>query len=136
MADTHTRSTTRPIPDQLRFAPGEKVHIGIDTHKRSYHVAVHSEGLGLLTGWIKPADPALLADKLRPHGPRFPVPGLRKELNNNGLRFLTTVQENERHLRRIQTRKRPDFLRRYVSGKTGNQPFLRLLVHSRTLNQA
>jgi hypothetical protein len=66
MAYPHAQSTRPSFLDQLRFATGEKVHIGIDTHKRSYPFAVHSERRGFLACWVQPADPTLLADKLRP----------------------------------------------------------------------
>src|SRR5262249_36911264 len=42
---------------------------------------------------------------------------------------------NEHHPRRILTRKRFDFLGRYASGKTANQPFPRRLGHSRAWDQ-
>ncbi|MBY0514628.1 MAG: transposase, partial [Gemmataceae bacterium] len=64
MATTRTVRTTRSTSDGLRLAPGEVVHIGLDVHKHSLHVAVHSDRRGLLTTWVQAADPATLSAAL------------------------------------------------------------------------
>jgi transposase len=66
MANTRSGSATRQAPGQLRLVAGEVAHVGVDAHKRSFHVAVHSDRRGLLATWVQPADPATLADALAP----------------------------------------------------------------------
>ncbi len=63
---TPTPSTARPAPDPLRCQPGEVIHVGVDVHKATYHVAVLSERRGLLATWVQPARPELLAERLTP----------------------------------------------------------------------
>jgi transposase len=71
MATTRTASKTRSAPKQLRLAPGETVHIGVDVHKHSFHVAIHSDRRGLLATWVQPAEPAALSDSLAHIRPRI-----------------------------------------------------------------
>jgi transposase len=66
MATTRSAPKTRSAPDQLRLAPGETAHVGVDAHKHSFHVAVHSDRRGLLATWVQPADPAALSAALAP----------------------------------------------------------------------
>src|SRR5204863_299965 len=42
------------------------VYVGVDAHKHSVHVAVHSDRRELLTTWVQPADPATLSAALVP----------------------------------------------------------------------
>jgi len=43
---------------RIRLQEGEKVHVGLDVHKRSYHVAIYSStpGRGLVARWVQPPD--------------------------------------------------------------------------------
>src|SRR5512135_1462126 len=68
MTDNKTRrlSVVRTSPDTLRLGQGEQVHVGIDVHKATYHVAVYSGSRGLLTTWVQPARPEVLLERLRP----------------------------------------------------------------------
>src|SRR5512143_566041 len=50
----------------LRCEPGEVLHVGVDVHKATYHVALVSDRRGLLATWAQPARPALLAERLAP----------------------------------------------------------------------
>lgn len=45
---TRTPSTTRPTSATLLSEPHEVVHVGADVHKATYHVALLSDGRGLL----------------------------------------------------------------------------------------
>jgi transposase len=56
------RLSSRPI----RLAADELIHIGVDVHKKSYHVAVHSTLRGLITTLVQPAKPEVLLQWLRP----------------------------------------------------------------------
>lgn len=66
MTTTTPKQTVRLKSDPLRLERGETVHVGVDVHKRAYHVAVLSDHRGYLATWVQPADPALLCDRLRP----------------------------------------------------------------------
>ena len=71
MTDTKARklSVARNSNDAPRLAPGEAVHVGVDVHKATYHVAVLSPERGLLATWVQPARPEVLVERLRPiHG--------------------------------------------------------------------
>ena len=61
---TRTPSTARLSPAPLRYEPGEVIHVGVDVHKATYHVAVLSDRRGLLATWVQPARPELLAERL------------------------------------------------------------------------
>ena len=68
MTDTKARKLTvvRTSPDALRLCEGELVHIGVDVHKATYHVAVYSGSRGVLATWVQPARPELLSARLAP----------------------------------------------------------------------
>ncbi len=68
MTNTKARKLTvvRTSPDALRLCEGELVHIGVDVHKATYHVAVYSGSRGVLTTWVQPARPELLLGRLTP----------------------------------------------------------------------
>jgi transposase len=62
---TADRLSSRP----LRLAKDELIHIGVDVHKKSYHVAVHSTLRGAIATLVQPAKPDVLLQWLRPvHG--------------------------------------------------------------------
>jgi transposase len=61
-----TRSLPRTATGPLRAEPGEAIHVGLDVHKATYHVAVLSDRRGLLATWVQPARPEVLLDRLRP----------------------------------------------------------------------
>jgi len=66
---TATRKTVvRPSSSALRLDRGEVVHVGVDAHKASYHVAVLGDRRGLIASWTQPARPDLLVERLRPIG--------------------------------------------------------------------
>jgi len=63
-----SRQSTPKVGNRIRLMPGEKVSVGVDTHKKSYHVAVWSlDRDRLLATWVQAADPHRLVDRLRPH---------------------------------------------------------------------
>jgi transposase len=66
MSDTKARklSVTRTPHDALRLDEAEVVHVGVDVHKATYHVAVLSDRRGLLATWVQPARPELLLERL------------------------------------------------------------------------
>ena len=66
MTTTTTKRSTRITSEALRLERGETVHVGVDVHKRAYHVAVLSDRRGYLATWVQPTDPGLLCDRLRP----------------------------------------------------------------------
>jgi transposase len=68
MTDTKARrlSVVRTSSDALRLDLGETVHIGVDVHKATYHVALLSDRRGLVATWVQPARPELLAERLTP----------------------------------------------------------------------
>ena len=56
---TATQKTTRiirPTSSTLRLDDGEVLHVGVDAHKATYHVALLSDRRGLLATWVQPAD--------------------------------------------------------------------------------
>lgn len=61
-----TSSTLRPASVPLRCEPDEILHVGVDVHKATYHVALLSDRRGLLATWVQPARPTLLAERLTP----------------------------------------------------------------------
>src|SRR4051794_8486222 len=64
-----TKKMTRvvhPTPSTIRLDDGEVLHVGVDAHKATYHVALLSDRRGFLATWAQPADPGLLASKLEP----------------------------------------------------------------------
>src|SRR3954452_17704982 len=61
---TRTPSTARPAPAALRCEPGEAIHVGVDVHKATYHVAVLSAERGVLATWVQPARPQLLLERI------------------------------------------------------------------------
>jgi transposase len=68
MTDTKARKLTvvRNSSDALRLDQDETVHVGVDVHKATYHVAVLSGSRGLLATWVQPARPELLIERLGP----------------------------------------------------------------------
>jgi transposase len=64
-AKMRRRSVVRTSSDPLRLEPGETVHVGVDVHKATFHVAVCSNARGLLTTWVQPARPEVLLERLR-----------------------------------------------------------------------
>src|SRR4051794_26454942 len=71
---TDTQQTRRPSArpassDALRLEPGEAILVGVDVHKRTYHVALLSDRRGLVATWVQPADPEVLVQRLRPVAP-------------------------------------------------------------------
>lgn len=54
------------ISSALKLDKSETVHIGVDVHKVSYHVAVLSDQRGWIASWTQPADPTVLLDRLTP----------------------------------------------------------------------
>src|SRR3954462_12652776 len=68
MSNTKTRklNIVRKPNEPTRLEEGEAVHVGVDTHKASYSVALFSDGRGLITTWVQPARPEVLLERLRP----------------------------------------------------------------------
>src|SRR4051812_34156720 len=66
MTDTKPRklSVVRNSSDPLRLDQGETVHVGVDVHKATYHVAVYSGSRGVLATWVQPARPQLLLERI------------------------------------------------------------------------
>src|SRR5512135_80248 len=58
----------RPSSSALRLDRGEVIHVGVDVHKASYHVAVLSDRRGLIATWTQQANPDLLVERLKPIG--------------------------------------------------------------------
>ena len=78
---------------EIRLLDGEQVDVGVDSHKRSYKVALWSFERGVVATWTQGADPQALARKLEPHRERIrrvvyeagPTGyGLVRELRNRG----------------------------------------------------
>jgi transposase len=63
---TRTLSIVRPASAPLLCEPGEVIHVGVDVHKATYHVAILSDRRGLIATWVQPARPELLAERLTP----------------------------------------------------------------------
>ena len=55
-----------PTSSTIRLDDGEVLHVGVDAHKATYHVALLSDRRGFLATWVQPADPELLVAKLKP----------------------------------------------------------------------
>ena len=66
MAANRLSPATRPSSTALRLDRGERVHVGVDVHKKTYSVAVYSGERGLIATWTQPASPEALAARLRP----------------------------------------------------------------------
>ena len=73
---TRTSPVVRSSSDPLRLDRGETVHVGVDVHKCTYHVAVASNRRGLIATWVQPARPQVLLERLqciRRASPRWPT---------------------------------------------------------------
>src|SRR5512142_2904057 len=59
MTDNKARRLTvvRTSSDALRLGEGELVHVGVDVHKATYHVAIYSGSRGLLAHRIRARPP-------------------------------------------------------------------------------
>jgi transposase len=66
MAATKMTRIVRPTSSAIRLDDGEVLHVGVDAHKATYHVALLSDRRGFLATWVQPADPELLVSKLKP----------------------------------------------------------------------
>src|SRR5512142_2719496 len=76
MTDNKARRLTvvRTSSDVLRLDEGELVHVGVDVHKATDHVAVSSGSRGLLATWV-PARPAGSAHRAAAADPEAGRPG-------------------------------------------------------------
>src|SRR5512135_3939175 len=59
-------SVVRTLTNPVRLDQGEAVHVGVDVHKATYHVALDCGSRGLLATWVQPARPEVLIERLRP----------------------------------------------------------------------
>jgi transposase len=66
MAATEKTRVVRPTSSTIRLDDGEVLHVGVDAHKATYHVALLSDRRGLVATWAQPAHPGLLAERLTP----------------------------------------------------------------------
>jgi transposase len=57
---------SRRVSKELRLLPGERAFVGVDVHKRSYHVSVWTEAREWVAQWTQPADPDALCRRLEP----------------------------------------------------------------------
>ena len=64
MHKTAKSSTSQRSNSSLQLGKKERCHVGVDVHKRTYHVAVWSEERGLIATWVQPANAGLLVEKL------------------------------------------------------------------------
>src|SRR5262245_44493770 len=62
---TKTRTSTAR-PSSIDLDAGETVHVGVDVHKRTYHVAAWSGTRGLIATWVQPASAEALLERLEP----------------------------------------------------------------------
>jgi transposase len=65
------KSGKRGVGKEIELVRGERVFVGVDAHKKDYHVAVWSDERGLIATWVQPACPAVLGRRLMPHGERI-----------------------------------------------------------------
>jgi transposase len=61
------RSGDQKAGSGLRLVRGERVFVGVDAHKRDYHVAVWSEERELIATWVQPASAVVLIRRLARH---------------------------------------------------------------------
>jgi transposase len=66
MAKTRTTTAATTSPSSIRLDAGELVHVGVDVHKATYHVALYSTARGVVATWVQPACPQALVDRLEP----------------------------------------------------------------------
>jgi transposase len=66
MAKDRTTTAVRDTDSPVRLDPREVVHVGVDVHKATYHVALYSTTRGVLTTWVQTASPQALVEKLAP----------------------------------------------------------------------
>src|SRR3954468_16282761 len=66
MAKDRTTPAVRDTDSPVRLDAREVVHVGVDVHKATYHVALYSTTRGALTTWVQPARPEVLVDKRPP----------------------------------------------------------------------
>ena len=59
--------STQPKRNKQQLLKESQFFVGVDVHRRSYHVSLWSEEHGLLDSWVQPARPSLLIDKLGPY---------------------------------------------------------------------
>lgn len=60
-----TGAASDPV-SPIRLDPREVVHVGVDVHKASYHVALYSTPREVVATWVQPARPVALIDRLGP----------------------------------------------------------------------
>lgn len=67
------KRTSKKIQDRkIEFLPEEKVHVGLDVHKRTYSVTLWSTLRdSMVTRWTQPADPDALIRSLAPYKKRI-----------------------------------------------------------------
>jgi hypothetical protein len=66
MARAQVSPADRPSSRSLALESGKVVHVGVDVHRHTYHVAVLGDVRGFVTTWVQPASPELLVRRLRP----------------------------------------------------------------------
>jgi transposase len=66
MATTRTTSASHDTDFPVGLDAREVVHVGVDVHKATYHVALYSTTRGVVTTWVQPASPQALVDRLMP----------------------------------------------------------------------
>jgi transposase len=85
------KTSQSPVRKQERLDAGERVHVGVDVHKRSYHLALWSERRGLVTTWVQPAAPQALRRRLGPHRPQ--IAQVVYEAGPTGYALVRTLRE-------------------------------------------
>jgi transposase len=66
MAKTRTTTAANSSPSSIRLDAHEVIHVGVDVHKATYHVALYSTRRGVVTTWVQPATPEALIARLGP----------------------------------------------------------------------
>ena len=64
MAKSSKKRTRKSSSNEL--LKKSRFFVGVDVHKRSYHVSLWNEEHGLLDSWVQPASPSILITKLKP----------------------------------------------------------------------
>jgi transposase len=88
------KNTLACASNKIALEPQEKIVVGIDTHKNSYHVALWSPSRELIVGkWVQPAEPDSLLKKFSPLAPH--IQGVYYEAGPTGFGLARVLESHK-----------------------------------------
>ncbi len=126
MSALRTTKTDRTRTEPIRLAKGEMIHVGIDVHKKTYHIALHSLQRGPLTTWVQPASPEVVLEWLRPI--REHIAGVVYEAGPTGFDLARRLQAEKIPVKIVAASKLP--VARAVDSKSDRLDCRKLALYS------